>query len=490
MSKQNLNPNVRAITHWHTFLSSIGSKSPLEDQMSDLSKKNNLPQDFMNPKQSMSNMQKRMASKSKEEEEEEQQKQKRQKQEKKDGDEVSAAIRRMLMKAKTIQDLFAPSQQQNVKASDMHEWKQTTQRWEQMMGAEADEGMEIEGFGAGMGAGMGTGEGMGTGGAEGMGMGGEGGAPGGTLGGTAPGSGFTVNKEDIEDVFYLLEAKMVKKMSVMELLKDEELYKTIDPSIHLVEELLYQKHNLTGVTLVHAKALIKKYVDKVAEVLKQKVEKAIRKIPNPDIVPKKIFRDLNLKRTIWKNLPNWDEEEKRLFVDKLIYHRAGKKTIPTKIIIVVDQSGSMVDAMVQTVILASIFSGLPNTDIELFAFDTRVVNLTKYVKDPLEALMQTQLGGGTYINQALLHARKGITDPKNTAMVLITDYYEGGSEEDMFNTIITMKEDGVKIISLASMNRRGYVSVNTRFVNRLKHSDIETIHGNFDQLIDQLKKFL
>jgi len=463
MSKQNLNPNVRAITHWHTFLSSIGSKSPLEDQMSDLSKKNNLPQDFMNPKQSMSNMQKRMASKSKEEEEEEGQKQKGQKQKGKEGDEVSAAIRRMLMKAKTIQDLFAPSQQQNVKASDMHEWKQTTQRWEQMMGAEADEG---------------------------MGMGGAGGAPGGKLGGTGPGSGFTVNKEDIEDVFYLLEAKMVKKMSVMELLKDEELYKTIDPSIHLIEELLYQKHNLTGVTLVHAKALIKKYVDKVAEVLKQKVEKAIRKIPNPDIVPKKIFRNLNLKRTIWKNLPNWDEEEKRLFVDKLIYHRAGKKTIPTKIIIVVDQSGSMVDAMVQTVILASIFSGLPNTDIELFAFDTRVVNLTKYVKDPLEALMQTQLGGGTYINQALLHARKGITDPKNTAMVLITDYYEGGSEEDMFNTIITMKEDGVKIISLASMNRRGYVSVNTRFVNRLKHSDIETIHGNFDQLIDQLKKFL
>lgn len=484
MKITNINPNVKALTHWHTFLGSLGSDSPLKKQISDLSKENSLPEDFMNPQKSMSDLEKQMKQQLKEEDKEDKegkkQKQKQKQKLKKGKEEVISPIKEMLMKSKTIMELFAPSQQKNIKAKDMHEWKTTTKKWEEMIRKDADKA-DME---AGMEAGMGTGMEV-----PGGGDGGSGEA-GGVTGGHGIGAGFTINKDDIEDVFYLLEAKMVKKMSVMELLKDEELHKTIDPSIHLVEELLYHKHSLSGVSLIHAKALIKKYVDKVAEVLKQKVEKAIRKIPNPDIVPKKVFRNLNLKRTIWKNLPNWDDEEKRLFVDKLIYYRAGKKTIPTKIIIVVDQSGSMVDAMVQTVILASIFSGLPNTDIELFAFDTRVVNLTKYVKDPLEALMQTRLGGGTHINVALLEARKGITDPKNTALVLITDYYEGGSEETMFNTIMSMKDDGVKIISLASMNRRGYVSVNTRFVSRLKKHEIETVQGNFDQLIDKLKKFL
>ena len=452
-----LNPNIRALTHWNTLLRTLGSKSPLQKQMSDLSKNNDLPEEFMNPQQSFSNLEKQFPDLLKEDE---------QKLEVRADLDEASLIKEMLMKSKNIQDLFTPSQQNNVRATDMHEWKKTAKKWKEMAGQAA--------IGAGTGAGAGSGAGTSFG----------------KLGGTSPGSGFAVNKEDIEDVFYLLEAKMVKKMSVIELLKDEELHKTIEPSIHLVEELLYEKHKLSGISLVHAKALIRKYVLKVAEVLKNKVEKAIRKIPNPDIVPKKTFRNLNLKRTIWKNLPNWEEERQQLFVDKLIYYRAGKKTLPTKIIIVVDQSGSMVDAMVQSVILASVFSGLPNTDIELFAFDTRVVNLTKYVKDPLEALMQTKLGGGTHINLALLEAKKSITDPKNTALVLITDYYEGGSDDVLFNNIISMKEDGVKIISLASMNRRGHVYMNTRFVNRLKNSDIQTIQGNFDKLIDQLKKYL
>ncbi|MHA1202700.1 MAG: VWA domain-containing protein [Candidatus Heimdallarchaeaceae archaeon] len=454
MSETKLNPNIRALTHWHSLLGSLGSKSPLQKQMSDLSKKNDLPEDFMNSQQSLENLKKQFPDQLKDKEKTEVTDAKMEEKGHEDPTDLdeAALIKEMLMKSKNIQDLFTPSQQNNVKSADMHAWKKSTEKWKEMVG--------------------------------------KGGKSYGKLGGTSTGSGFTINKEDIEDVFYLLEAKMVKKMSVIELLKDEELHKTIDPSIHLVEELLYEKHKLSGVSLVHAKALIKKYVLKVGEVLKHKVEKAIRKIPNPDIVPKKIFRNLNLKRTIWKNLPNWEEEEQRLFVDKLIYYRAGKKTIPTKIIIVVDQSGSMVDAMVQSVILASVFSGLPNTDIELFAFDTRVVNLTKYVNDPLEALMQTRLGGGTHINLALMEAKKSITDPKNTALVLITDYYEGGSDDVLFNNMISMKEDGVKIISLASMNRRGHVYMNSGFVNKLKNNGIKTIHGNFDKLIDQLKKYL
>ncbi len=112
-----------------------------------------------------------------------------------------------------------------------------------------------------------------------------------------------------------------------------------------------------------------------------------QKIPNSDIVRKKIFRNLNLQRTIWKNLPNYDTIDKKLYVDRLYYHRAGKKELPTKIIVVVDQSGSMLEAMVQTVILASIFAELPKVEVDLLAFDTSY-RFNQVCKRPLRSVIK------------------------------------------------------------------------------------------------------
>ena len=35
--------------------------------------------------------------------------------------------------------------------------------------------------------------------------------------------------------------------------------------------------------------------------------------------PKRVFRNLDLDRTIWKNLTNWSPEDERLYVDRLFY---------------------------------------------------------------------------------------------------------------------------------------------------------------------------
>src|SRR5262249_30054740 len=158
------------------------------------------------------------------------------------------------------------------------------------------------------------------------------------------------------------------------------------------------------------------------------------------VPPKRVFRNLDLKRTLWKNLTNWDPKRRRLFVDRLFYRHTAKKSTPTRMIVVVDQSGSMVDAMVQCTILASIFAGLPRVDMHLMAFDTRVLDLTEWVHDPFEVLMRTRLGGGTYIRLALLEAMEKVEEPRNTALVLISDFYEGGGEQELLNTIKAIKD--------------------------------------------------
>src|SRR5262249_50132671 len=208
------------------------------------------------------------------------------------------------------------------------------------------------------------------------------------------------------------------------------------------------------------------------------------------VPPKRVFRNLDLKRTLWKNLTNYNSEDGRLYVDRLFYKQTAKKTNPSRMIVVVDQSGSMVDAMVQCTILASIFVGLPRTDVHLLAFDTRVIDLTAWVLDPFEVLMRTNLGGGTLICKALMEAAEKIEEPRNTAMVLISDFYEGGSNQVLLDYIKGLKDSGGPFIPVGAVTTWGYYSVCEWFRARLKELGMPILSGSIKKLIAELKAFI
>ncbi|MGW2993796.1 VWA domain-containing protein, partial [Streptomyces sp. NPDC001193] len=148
-----------------------------------------------------------------------------------------------------------------------------------------------------------------------------------------------------------IEADLVKRMRLREVLADPGLAARLTPSMSLIEQLLRDKNNLSGVALANAKALIRRFVDEVAEVLRTQVEKATVGALDRSIPPKRVFRNLDLDRTIWKNLTNWSPEEERLYVDRLYYRHTARKTTPQRLIVVVDQSGSMVDSMVNWLLI-------------------------------------------------------------------------------------------------------------------------------------------
>lgn len=315
---------------------------------------------------------------------------------------------------------------------------------------------------------------------------------GGTGAGTGPGGGGgrAITEDELRAGFSMMEGDLIKRMALREILKDRQLADKITPSMPLIEQLLRDKANLSGEALANAKRLIRAYVDQLAEVLKLKVAKASRGKIDRSVPPKRIFRNLDLKRTIWKNLTNFDPGEKRLFVDRLYYRRTANKNLPTRLIVVVDQSGSMVDAMVQSTILASIFTGLPNVDVHLVAFDTRVLDLTPWVRDPMEVLLRTELGGGTLIHQALVESAKKIVEPKNTAMVLISDFYEGGSDQVLLDYIIALKNSGVHFIPVGALTSSGYFSVSEFFKTRLKELGMPILSGSVGKLLQELRYLL
>ncbi|MFI6162776.1 VWA domain-containing protein [Micromonospora haikouensis] len=287
-----------------------------------------------------------------------------------------------------------------------------------------------------------------------------------------------------------LEGDLVRRMHLREVLADPKLAAKLTPSMSLIEQLLRDKSNLSGVALANAKALIRRYVDEVAEVLRTQVEQTSVGTIDRSVPPKRVFRNLDLDRTIWKNLTNWSPEDQRLYVDRLFYRQTARRTTPARLIVVVDQSGSMVDSMVNCTILASIFAGLPKVDVHLIAYDTRALDLTPWVHDPFEVLLRTKLGGGNDGPVAMAMARPKITEPRNTVLVWISDFYEFDRSQPLFDGIEAVHRSGVKFIPVGSVNSSGTQIVNPWFRQRFKDLGTPVISGHIRKLVFELKNFL
>ncbi|MGW0120634.1 VWA domain-containing protein [Streptomyces sp. NPDC003327] len=316
------------------------------------------------------------------------------------------------------------------------------------------------------------------------------GCPPGGLRGAGPSAGALVAGSGLGAELGAIEAGLVQRMRLREVLADPALAARLTPSMSLIEQLLRDKGNLSGIALANAKSLIKRYVDEVAQVLRTQVEKATVGELDRSVPPKRVFRNLDLDRTIWKNLTNWSPEEERLYVDRLYYRHTVRRTTPQRLIVVVDQSGSMVDSMVNCTILASIFAGLPKVDVHLIAYDTRAIDLTPWVHDPFDVLLRTNLGGGNDGPVAMAMARPKIAEPKNTVMVWISDFYEFDRSQPLYEGIEAVHRSGVRFIPVGSVTSSGRQEVNPWFRERFKALGTPVISGHIDKLVHELKTFL
>lgn len=367
----------------------------------------------------------------------------------------AAEVRRAALVSKVLLNVFATGSG-NVTAGQLSRWQADAGWLERALGCRPG---ELRGR-----SGQGT----------------SGGAPTPDLSTLVPGIG-----PDLAD----LEADLVKRMRLREVLANPTLAAQLTPSMSLIEQLLRDKNNLSGVALTNAKSLIRRFVDEVTEVLRTQVEKATVGAVDRSVPPKRVFRNLDLDRTIWKNLVNWSPDEERLYVDRLYYRQTARKTTPQRLIAVVDQSGSMVDSMVNCAILASIFAGLPKVDVHLIAYDTQALDLTPWVHDPFETLLRTNLGGGNDGMVAMGLTQPKIAEPRNTVVVWISDFYETRVEQ-LFEAMAAIHRSGAKFIPVGSVTSGGRGSVNPWFRERFKDLGTPVISGHIAKLVHELKTFL
>ena len=166
----------------------------------------------------------------------------------------------------------------------------------------------------------------------------------------------------------------------------------------------------------------------------------------------KVAKNLDVRRTIRDNLKNYDPKTKRIVLDRLHFFSRIQRHTPWHIIVCVDCSGSMVDSVIYSAVMAGIFKGLPSMKVSLVAFDTAVVDLTDRVDDPAELLMSVQLGGGTDIAGAVGYCQTLVENPNKTMLVLVTDFYEGGPANALLTRVVQLREAGVRVLGLAALD--------------------------------------
>ena len=163
-------------------------------------------------------------------------------------------------------------------------------------------------------------------------------------------------------------------------------------------------------------------------------------------------KNLDIKKTIRYNLKNYDIKNKTIFTDKLFFNQNIKKYNPYNIIILIDESGSMLDSVIYSSIMASIFANLPYLSIKLVIFDISVVDLSEHIKEPIDILFKVQLGGGTNIAQALEYAKKITFAPDKTIVLLISDLFDSNDYKLMYKNANDIIEAGSKLIVLTALD--------------------------------------
>ena len=203
--------------------------------------------------------------------------------------------------------------------------------------------------------------------------------------------------------------------------------------------------------------LAREIVRKVAAELSEKMEKDMRKslfgrLNRMSHTPVKCARNLDVKKTIRMNLKNYDVDRGQLVLKQVYFNSRVKRNNSWRIIICVDESGSMLASVIHSAVMAGIFARLPILDTKLVIFDNHVVDLSGYVDDPVETLMSIQLGGGTNIAGALSYCEKLIDFPYRTMVVLVSDLYEGGGYQNLYGVSRGIIEAGAKLVVLTALD--------------------------------------
>ena len=230
----------------------------------------------------------------------------------------------------------------------------------------------------------------------------------------------------------------------------------VRPSVELLEQVLSLRGNLPEHQTETLRKLAKRITEKLAKELATRMAPSLTGLCTPRPTRRRTSK-LDLKRTVLANLhtARTTAEGLRLAPETFYFQQPAKRSVDWHIVYVLDISGSMEPSVIYSAITAAIFSGLPAVSVSFLAFNTEVVDFSGTVDDPLQMLLEVQVGGGTSIATGLQAAREKMTVPSRTIVLLVTDFEEGSSVPALLNQVQALTDSGARALGLAALSDDG-----------------------------------
>lgn len=284
-----------------------------------------------------------------------------------------------------------------------------------------------------------------------------------------------------KSVVQVMQKDAFERLNIEKMLFEPEFLESIEPDINLVGTLL----SLTKVMPQKTKATARKVVRKVVEELEKKLTNPMRQAVAGSINratrnrrPK--LKEIDWHKTIRANLKHYQKDLETIIPETLIgYGKKGQAL--RKVILLVDQSGSMATSVVYASVFGAILASLKSIKTHIIVFDTAVVDLTPELHDPVDLLFGTQLGGGTDINKAVGYAQQLVQNPNDTIVFLISDLFEGGNENALLKRVAAIKASGAQFITLLALNDDGAPTFDRSVASKFGHFDVPSFACSPDQ---------
>ncbi|WP_273923213.1 vWA domain-containing protein [Escherichia coli] len=231
-----------------------------------------------------------------------------------------------------------------------------------------------------------------------------------------------------QQVIERLESDAVLRYGIEDVVTNLDVLERMQPSESLLRAVLHTKHLMNPEVLA-----------------------GVRDRRRRSFIP--LARNFDFKSTLRANLQHWHPQHGKLYIESPRFNsRIKRQSEQWQLVLLVDQSGSMVDSVIHSAVMAACLWQLPGIRTHLVAFDTSVVDLTADVADPVELLMKVQLGGGTNIASAVEYGRQLIEQPAKSVIILVSDFYEGGSSSLLTHQVKKCVQSGIKVLGLAALD--------------------------------------
>jgi predicted metal-dependent peptidase len=256
-----------------------------------------------------------------------------------------------------------------------------------------------------------------------------------------------------KEVVERLENDALDRYQLSEILTDKKVLESMQPNMNLLKNILSLKNRMQGEVVETAKRIVRQVVEELIKKLESDIQRSFSgKINRSESTTARISKNFDFKKTLRKNLKNYDSGLQTVIPHRIYFNPRLKRFNPWNIIICIDQSGSMLESLIYSAIMASIFAKIPLLKISLVIFDTQVVNLSGYVDDPVDVLMSVQLGGGTDIGKAMGYCETLIETPVRTMMVMVTDLCDGAGYHPMYASAKRIIESAARLFVLTGMD--------------------------------------